>query len=597
MSETTTTAPAVLKGGEFLVKDVKPEDIFVPEDSNEEQQMMRQMTRDFIDNEVTPNVEKLDNHEPGLMISLLNKAGEIGLLGTSIPEEYGGFGRDFVTGTLITEEVGAGHSFAVALAAHTGIGTLPIYYYGTEEQRKRYLPKLVTGELKGAYCLTEPGSGSDALAAKTTAVLSPDKKFYVLNGQKMWITNGGFADIFTVFAKIDGEKFTGFIVEANTPGVTRGHEENKMGIKGSSTCQIFFQDAKIPVENVLGEIGKGHLIAFNILNIGRQKLCAAALGGAKRAATMSIQYATQREQFKKPIASFGAIQYKLAEQAIRIYATESALYRVSQDIEFKKKQLVESGKSNSQALMGAAEEYAIECSILKVFGSEVLNYVVDENVQIFGGVGFSEEYPAARSYRDSRINRIFEGTNEINRLLTVDMLLKRTMKGALDLMTPALAIQKELMGIPEIGSDNGGEFTEEKKAVANMKKAVLMVAGAAVQKLMMQLTDEQEILMDVSDMIMETYVSESLLLRVEKLADKGADEIALKKDILQTFINDSIDRLNVKGKNAIASFAEGDELRMLLVGLKRFTKYGPVNTKAARRRIAAKLIADNKYSF
>ncbi len=343
MSE-TTTATAVLKGGEFLVKDVKPEDIFVPEECNEEQQMMRQMTRDFIDNEIAPNVAKLDNHEPGLMLSLLNKAAEVGLLGMSIPEEYGGFGRDFVTGTLITEEIGAGHSFAVALAAHTGIGTLPIYYYGTEEQRKKYLPKLVTGELKGAYCLTEPGSGSDALAAKTTAVLSPDKKYYVLNGQKMWITNGGFADIFTVFAKIDGEKFTGFIVEANTPGVTRGHEENKMGIKGSSTCQIFFQDAKIPVENVLGEIGKGHLIAFNILNIGRQKLCAAALGGAKRAATMSVQYATQREQFKKPIASFGAIQYKLAEQAIRIYATESALYRVSQDIELKKKQLIDSRK-------------------------------------------------------------------------------------------------------------------------------------------------------------------------------------------------------------------------------------------------------------
>ena len=597
MPEATSTQ-AVLKGGEFLIKDVKPEDIFIPEECNEEQQMMRQMTRDFIDNEIIPNIEKLDKHEPGLMQSLLNKAAEVGLLGTSIPEEYGGYGRDFVTGTLITEELGAGHSFAVAIAAHTGIGTLPIYYYGTEEQRKKYLPKLVSGELKGAYCLTEPGSGSDALAAKTTAVLSADKKFYILNGQKMWITNGGFADIFTVFAKVDGEKFTGFIVEANTPGLTRGHEENKMGIKGSSTCQIFFQDVKIPVENVLGEIGKGHLIAFNILNIGRQKLCAAALGGAKRASTMSIQYATQREQFKKPIASFGAIQYKLAEQAIRIYAAESALYRASQDIELKKTQLMAAGKSNSQALMGAAEEYAIECSILKVFGSEVLNYVVDEGVQIFGGVGFSEEYPAARAYRDSRINRIFEGTNEINRLLTVDMLLKRVMKGAIDLMTSATNVQKELMGVPDFSSADEGEFAAERKAVTNMKKGILIVAGAAVQKLMMALENEQEILMDVSDMIMEAYVSESLLLRVEKLtADKGVAEIALQKDMLQTFLNDSIDRFNRHGKNAIAAFAEGDDQRMLLMGLKRFTKYGPVNTKAARRKIAAKLIADNKYSF
>lgn len=589
-----TTTSQLLKGGEFLIKESNA--TFIPEEFSEEQKMLSQMTKDFVNTEVIPNNDRLDKQEEGLMTSLLNKSGELGLLGSSIPEQYGGYGKDFITSTLLTEEVGSGGSFAVALAAHTGIGTLPILYFGDEEQRKKYLPKLSSGELKAAYCLTEPGSGSDALAAKTTAKLSDDKKHYIINGQKMWITNGGFADIFTVFVKIDGEKFTGFIVEANTPGVTRGEEEHKMGIKGSSTRQIFFENVKVPAENLLGEIGKGHLIAFNILNIGRLKLCAAAQGAAKRMSTVSVQYATQREQFKHKIADFGAIQYKLAEQAIRIFTVESALYRVSMQIEEKSKELLQQGQDYSKAQMGAAEEYAVECAILKVFGSEALNYVVDEAVQIHGGMGFSEELSPARAYRDARINRIFEGTNEINRLLTVDMLLKRAMKGQLDLLTPAMAIQKELMSVPDLSSDDDSPFAYERKVIANLKKIALMIAGAAAQKLMTKLEGEQELLMNIANMVSEIYLSESLLLRVKKLGEMNIDN-TIQKDILKVYLNDAVDRINVEGKNAITSFAEGDEQKMLLMGLKRFVKTKAVNTKEARRRIAAKLIEADQYCF
>jgi alkylation response protein AidB-like acyl-CoA dehydrogenase len=530
------------------------------------------------------------------MPSLVRKAGEQGLLGVSIPEEYGGLGKDFVTSTLVSEGLGGGFSFSVAVSAHSGIGTLPILYFGNNEQKKKYIPKLCTGEWKGSYGLTEPNSGSDALGAKTTATLSKDGKSYLLNGQKCWITNGGFADVYTVFAKIDGTQFTAFIVDRDFEGFSRGPEEHKMGIKGSSTVQLYFQDCKVPVENVLGEIGKGHIIAFNILNIGRLKLAAAAMGGAKRALTTSIQYAKTREQFKTPIASFGAIKTKLAEMAIKIWVNESALYRTAMWIDSKEHELLDAGKPFNEALLGAAEEYAIECAILKVFGSEMLDYVVDEGVQIHGGNGFSDEYIISKAYRDSRINRIYEGTNEINRLLTVDMVLKRAMKGRLDLMGAAMNVSKELMSIPDFGSGEDELFAAEKKSIQNFKKAVLLTAGAAVQKLMMKLEGEQEILMHIADMAIDTFTAESALLRAIKLTDqKGEAVCQFEKDIVQTYLYDAADRISKHGKDAINAIAEGDEHRMMLLGLKRFTKAPAYNSKESRRRIADKLISDGKY--
>ncbi|HCL06316.1 MAG TPA: acyl-CoA dehydrogenase [Chitinophagaceae bacterium] len=593
--ETTKQAKA-LQGGEWLIKESNPFETFIPEDFNEEQRMVMDMCTQFLDAEVLPIIDRIDKLETGLMPSLLEKAGEQGLLSTSFPEQYGGLGKDFITSTIVNEGLGGGHSFSVAVAAHTGIGSLPILYFGTEEQKQKYIPKLASGEWKGAYGLTEPNSGSDALGAKTTAKLSDDGKYYILNGQKCWITNGGFADVYTVFAKIDGDKFTGFIVERGFEGFTQGPEEHKMGIKGSSTVQLYFQDCKVPVENVLGEIGRGHVIAFNILNIGRLKLCAAALGGSKRAATVSIQYAITREQFKISIAKFGAIKHKMAEMAIRMWVCESALYRASKWIDDKEHELMASGKTFAEALLGAAEEYAIECAMLKVYGSEVLDYVVDEGVQIHGGNGFSDEYMISKAYRDSRINRIYEGTNEINRLLTVDMVLKRAMKGKLDLMGPAMAVQKELMSIPDFGSEEETAFGKELKYIANFKKAILMVAGAAVQKLMMQLEKEQEVLMNIADMAIETYNAESALLRVMKLTEqKGAAATQLQSDIMRTYLYDAADRINKSGKDALNSFADGDELRMMHIGLKRFTKVEPFNTKDARRRICEKLVSDNGY--
>jgi alkylation response protein AidB-like acyl-CoA dehydrogenase len=597
MSTPTSTANT-LKGGEWLIKESIALDTFTPEDFNEEQQMVKDMCLQFIDSEILPVVDRIDKMEQGLMPSLMVKAGEQGLLGASIPEEFGGLGKDFITSTLVNEGLGGGFSFSVAIAAHTGIGTLPILYFGTEEQKKKFIPKLATGEWKGAYGLTEPNSGSDALSAKTTATLSADGKYYLLNGQKCWITNGGFADVYTVFAKVDGDKFTGFIVERGTEGFTQGPEEHKMGIKGSSTVQLYFQDCKVPVENLLGEVGKGHIIAFNILNIGRLKLCAAALGGAKMALSSSITYANTREQFKVPIASFGAIKHKLAEMAIRTWVCESSLYRTAKWIDDKETELETAGKPFNEALLGAAEEFAIECAMLKVDGSEVLDLIVDEGVQIHGGNGFSDEYMISRAYRDSRINRIYEGTNEINRLLTVDMMLKRAMKGKLDLMGPAMAVSKELMSIPDFGSDDEGAFAAEKKVIGQMKKAILMTAGAAVQKLMMSLSNEQEILMNIADMSILTFNAESALLRVIKMTEQqGEAAVSLQKDMMHCYLNDAVDAVNKAGKDAINAFAEGDEQRMMLLGLKRFTKMAPYNGKNARRRIAEKLIAENKYPW
>ena len=556
--------------------------------------MIIEMCTEFLDKEVLPYLVEIDQQKEGLMPSLLNKAGELGLLGAAFPEEYGGLGKDFVTATLVNECLGGGHSFAVAMAAHNGIGSLPILYFGTEAQKQKYIPKLASGEMKGAYALTEPGSGSDALAAKTTATLSADGKTYALNGQKIWITNAGFADVFTVFAKEGGDKFSAFIVDRGTPGLTFGEEEHKMGIKGSSTRQLFFENCIIPKDNLLGEIGKGHIIAFNILNIGRLKLCAAAVGGSKLALKTTIKYAKTREQFKVPIASFGAIQYKLAEMAMRIFAAESALFRTAQWIDNKEHELQDAGRHD--ALLGAAEEYAIECAMLKVLGSEALDYVVDEGVQVHGGNGYSDEYNISRSYRDSRINRIFEGTNEINRLLVLDMYLKRAMKNRINIMGPAMAVQQELMSIPDFGTDDT-PFAAEQKVVANFKKAILMCAGGAAQKLMMQLESEQEILMNLADMVIDTFEAESVLLRAMKMNSAGNANAAIALDVARTYIYDAADRINHAGKAAINSFAEGDEQRMMLMGLKRFTKADNFNTKDARRRIAAKLIDAEAYCF
>lgn len=595
---TSTQQTNTLKGGEWLIKQSSPSATFIPEDFDEEQKMIMDMCQQFIDTEIYPIVDRIDKMEPGLMPSLLEKAGEQGLLSTSFPEAYGGLGKDFITSTIVNEGLGGGHSFSVAIAAHTGIGTLPILYFGTENQKQKYIPNLASGVWKGSYGLTEPNSGSDALSAKTTATLSADGKYYLLNGQKCWITNGGFADVYTVFAKIDGDKFTAFIVERNFEGFTRGPEEHKMGIKGSSTVQLYFQDCKVPVENVLGEIGKGHIIAFNILNIGRLKLCAATLGGSKRATTATIQYAATREQFKMPIAKFGAIKHKLAEMAIRIWVSESALYRTAKWIDEKEIALEKEENSIEKSLLGAAEEFAIECAMLKVFGSEVLDFVVDEGVQVHGGNGFSDEYLISKAYRDSRINRIYEGTNEINRLLTVDMILKRAMKGKLDLMTPAMAIQKELMSIPDFKLEEDSAFAQEKKYIANFKKAILLVAGAAVQKLMMQLDKEQEILMNIADMAIEIFHTESALMRTLKLVEKNGEAATTSQiDMMRTYLYDAADKINKAGKDALNSFADGDELRMMQIGLKRFTKVDSFNSKNARRRIADKLLDENKYCF
>jgi alkylation response protein AidB-like acyl-CoA dehydrogenase len=594
----TNTQTTALKGGEWIIKESDPSNTFIPEDFNEEQKMVMEMCEQFLATDILPIIDRIEKLEPGLMPSLVQKAGEQGLLSTSMPEQYGGLGKDFITSTIVNEGLGGGYSFSVAVAAHTGIGSLPILYFGTDAQKEKYIPKLASGEWKGAYGLTEPNSGSDALGAKSTAKLSDDGTHYVLNGQKCWITNGGFADVYTVFAKIDGDKFTAFILERGMEGFTQGPEEHKMGIKGSSTVQLYFQDCKVPAENVLGEIGKGHIIAFNILNIGRLKLCAATLGGAKQATNVATQYAINREQFKISISRFGAIKHKLGEMAIRLWVCESALYRTAKWIDDAEQTLAHSGKSFAQSLLGAAEEFAIECAMLKVYGSEVLDYVVDEGLQIHGGNGFSDEYAISRAYRDSRINRIYEGTNEINRLLAVDMVLKRAMKGKLDLMGPAMAVQKELMSIPDFGSDDDAPFAKERKYIANFKKAILMVAGAAVQKLMMQLDKEQEVLMNIADMSIEVFNAESALLRVMKLTQtKGETACSIQTDMMHAYIYDAADRINKAGKDALNSFSEGDELRMMHIGLKRFTKVDPFNSKDARRRIADKMIENKGYCF
>ncbi len=597
----TIAEKKAIKGGEFLIRETLASEIFTPEDFSEEQKMIRQQCEDFLAKEVWPKLDEIDSmKDPKLMPHILDKAGELGLLGTSVPQELGGFGMDFNTSMLVAEVLGAGHSVAVAVSAHTGIGTLPILYYGNEAQKQKYIPKLASGEWKAAYCLTEPDSGSDANSGKTKAFLSSDGKNYLITGQKMWITNGGFADIYVVFAKIDNDKnLTGFIVEKGFGGITMNEEEKKMGIKGSSTRQIFFNDCKVPVENMLSERENGFKIAVNILNIGRIKLGVAAVGGSKATLSKAVNYSKERKQFGTSISNFGAIKHKIAESAVKIYASESAHYRASQNIDDAYNAFLASGLDSAKSRLKALEEFAIECAILKVHGSEVLDYVTDEGVQIYGGMGFSAEGPMDRAYRDARINRIFEGTNEINRLLTVDMILKRAMKGTLDVMGPAMAVQKELMGIPDFGaSDEEGLFVKEKKALANLKKAGLMAAGAAVQKFMMKLSDEQEVLMNLADMLIEGYVAESVILRVEKLiGQRGEKACEIEKEMAIIYLHDAIEKAASAGKQAVYAFAEGDELRLMLLGLKRFTKIDPYNLKNARRKVADYVIEKGKYPF
>ena len=595
----STDTKKALQGGEFLIRTSDPQDIFIPEEFNEEQRMIAQTATEFLAQEVWPILDRIDALEEGLMPKLLEKAGELGLLGISIPEDYGGFGKDFVTGMLVTERTGAGHSFSVAIAAHTGIGTLPLLYYGNAEQKAKYVPRLSTGEWKACYCLTEPGSGSDANSGKTKAVLSPDGKHYILNGQKMWITNGGFADLFTVFAKIDDdENLSAFLVEKDFGGITLNPEEKKMGIKGSSTRQVFFNDCKVPVENLLSERQNGFKIAVNILNIGRIKLAGAALGGAKATVDMSVKYANERIQFGKPLSAFGAIRQKLADQATYCYVVESATYRCSQDMERAIEDLKAAGADHAKALLKGVEQYAAEAAILKVAGSECLDYVVDEGVQIYGGMGYSAESPVERAYRDSRINRIFEGTNEINRMLTVDMLLKRAMKGQLDLMGPAQAVAAELMGIPDFPEPDDSLLADEKRMVANFKKAVLMVAGGAAQKLGLELAKHQETLMHIADMVIDTYLAESTLLRTLKLADmKGAANVPEQIAMCQLYIHDAADRIHKWAKEAVCNFADGDERQAMLMGAKRWSKNTPLNTAEVRKAIAKKMIGEGRYCY
>ena len=596
MSELTATE--ALRGSEFIYKNGDFESSFCPEDFNEEQKMVADAIQNFTDTRVLPNLKLIEKQDPAIIAQLITEAGDLGLFAANIPEEYGGLNLDTNTNMVMTEYIGAAPSFSVTVAAHTGIGILPIFYFGTEAQKAKYLPALAAGQMKASYCLTEPNAGSDALSARTKAILTEDGSHYSITGQKMWITNAGFADVFIVFAKIDGEKFTGFIVERGYEGVTLGAEELKLGMKGSSTRQVFFENVKVPVENLLGEIGKGHKIAFNILNIGRIKLAAGVLGGAKMANTYGIRYANERKQFGKNIASFGAIQHKLAEQALRIYVTESAMYRTSRDIDRMEKSLEHEGKSLGEALLGAAEEYAIECAILKVRGSECLDYVVDESLQIYGGMGYSEEAPAAAAYRDARINRIYEGTNEINRMLAVDMLLKRSLKGHIDLFTPAMAIQKELTSMPAFETEQDGYLAKERKMVRQMKKAFLAVAGATAQNLMQELEHEQEILMNLSDMMAEIYLCESAVLRtLKRIQYLGIEHCETSIQMTQVYVNDAMERLAQHGRAAVAAWADGDMKRVLLMAIKRFTKFEPINTKDLRRKIAAHLITCNEYEF
>ena len=596
-----TTISKAIQGGEFLVRETPAQDIFIPEQFTEEQKMMAQACQDFIDTEITPNIEAIDSMKnPDLVPSIFKKAGELGLLGIVVPEQYGGLGMSFNTSMLIADIIGAAGSFSTTYGAHTGIGTLPILYYGTEEQKQKYLPKLATGEWAACYCLTEPDAGSDANSGKTKATLSADGKTYLLNGQKMWISNAGFADLFIVFAKIgDDKNLTAFIVEKTFGGITMNEEEKKMGIKGSSTRQVFFNDCPVPVENMLSDRQNGFKIAVNILNIGRVKLGAGVLGGVRGVISLCLKYSTERKQFGVSINTFGAIKSKLAEMAVRTYVSESLCYRAGQDIEDRINALISEGMNDTEAKLKGVEAFAIECAIAKIHGSEVLDYVVDQGVQVYGGMGYSADAPMERAYRDARISRIYEGTNEINRMLMVGMLLKRAMKGEVDLFGPAMAVSAELTSVPSFETIDTSElFAAEKDVLIKLKKVFLMVGGKAAMALQDRIEDEQEIMMNIADVMIEIYAAESAILRTEKLVSlKGEDACAHQIAMSQVYLSEAVEKINAAAKEAIASFTKGDEQKVMLMGLKRYTKADLVNTKELRRQIADYMMAQGKYPF
>ncbi|RKQ50747.1 alkylation response protein AidB-like acyl-CoA dehydrogenase [Roseivirga pacifica] len=590
-----------IKGGEFIVRETEANEVFIPEEFSEEQKMMAQACQDFIDTEITPKVEEIDSmKDPELVPSIFKKAGDLGLLGISVPENYNGMGMSFNTGMLIADIIGAAGSFSTTYGAHTGIGTLPILYYGNEEQKQKYLPKLAIGEWAACYCLTEPDAGSDANSGKTKAVLSEDGSHYKITGQKMWISNAGFADIFIVFAKIEDDKnLTAFIVEKGFGGITMNDEEKKLGIKGSSTRQVFFNDCEVPAENMLSERGNGFKIAVNILNIGRVKLGAGVLGGCRTTISHATNYANERKQFGVSISSFGAIKGKLAEMAAKTYVAESLCYRAGQNIEDKINDLVADGMDDAKAKLKGVEQFAIECAIAKIHGSEALDYVVDQGVQIYGGMGYSADAPMERAYRDARIARIYEGTNEINRMLMVGMLLKRAMKGEIDIYGPAMDVSKELTSVPTFSTiDKSVLFAGEKEVIKNLKKVFLMVGGKAAMALQDKIEDEQEVMMNLADILIEVYACESAMLRTEKLvSQKGEEACADHIAMTHIYMAGAIDKIIAAAKEAIGSFTKGDEQKVMLMGLKRFTKMDLVNVKELRRQVADTMIAKGKYPY
>jgi alkylation response protein AidB-like acyl-CoA dehydrogenase len=594
---TAPVSQALNRGGSFLVTKTSHQDVFTPADLTDDQRLIGQTAEEFMQKEVIPAIPDLEAHKDNQpMVQALKKAGEIGLLGGGIPEVYGGTGLDKVSATILAEKLAGYGSFAVSHGGHAGIGTVPIVYFGTEEQKKKYLPKIASGELLSSYCLSEPQAGSDSLASRTRAVLSPDGKNYILNGQKMWITNGGFADIYVVFAKIDGEKFSCFIVERGTPGFTAGAEEKKMGIKGSSTTPLFFENAAIPKENLLHEPGRGHVVAFNTLNAGRFSLGAFCLGAAKKVLEASSKYAKERGAFGKHLADFGLIKGKLGEMAIRIFAIESEVYRTAGVIESAVSSAEASADKTKQA-MQVLEEYAIESSISKVGGSEMLDFVVDEGVQIFGGYGFHEDYPVARAYRDSRVNRIFEGTNEINRMLIIQMLMKRAMAGVLPLIPAGMKLQEEILAGPSFEDAPTGEFAEEEKALEQGKKIFLMASGTAMQKFREKLAEEQEVMGSLANIVMDVYGMESCLRRAQKASAAKSSIANLMGDATRAFVYDAMDRIEKDARVALAACADGDTLTTQLAVLRRFAKHAPVNTIAIRRRIADAVLAQDRYPF